>query len=90
LVVVDAELWPQVSGALTAAGLRADVSIPIGGDVIEGGVSLGQFISDQPATEPDTVVHGDDIWEILFTSGTTALPKGVMLSHSYAHMGAYV
>jgi acyl-CoA synthetase (AMP-forming)/AMP-acid ligase II len=89
LVVVDAELWPRVSGALTAAGLRPDVSIPIGAGVIDGGVSFGQFISQQPETEPDTVVHGDDIWEILFTSGTTALPKGVMLSHSYAHMGAY-
>jgi acyl-CoA synthetase (AMP-forming)/AMP-acid ligase II len=89
LVVVDAELWPQAGDALTAAGLRADVSIPIGGDVISGGVSFGEFITGQPATEPDTVVHGDDIWEILFTSGTTALPKGVMLSHSYAHMGAY-
>ncbi len=37
---LDAELWPQASGALTAAGLRPDVSIPIGADVISGGVSF--------------------------------------------------
>jgi acyl-CoA synthetase (AMP-forming)/AMP-acid ligase II len=89
LVVVDAELWPQVAGALTGAGLRADVSIPIGAGVVDGSVSFSQFVAGQQAAEPDTVVHGDDIWEILFTSGTTALPKGVMLSHSYAHMGGY-
>jgi acyl-CoA synthetase (AMP-forming)/AMP-acid ligase II len=89
MVVVDAELWPRVAGPLSAAGLRPDVSIPIGAGPVGGGASFSDFIAGQPATEPDTVVHGDDIWEILFTSGTTALPKGVMLSHSYAHMGAY-
>jgi acyl-CoA synthetase (AMP-forming)/AMP-acid ligase II len=88
LVIVDAELWPGVAEVVGAAGLAPDVTIPIGGPAIPGGVSFTEFLAGQPATEPDAVVHGDDIWEILFTSGTTAMPKGVMLSHSYAYMGA--
>lgn len=87
-VVVDAEIWPGVAEVIGAAGLRPDVTIPIGGGVAPGGVSFTEFLAGQPAAEPDAVVHGDDIWEILFTSGTTAMPKGVMLSHSYAYMGA--
>jgi acyl-CoA synthetase (AMP-forming)/AMP-acid ligase II len=88
LVIVDAELWPRVEEVVGAAGLLPDVTIPIGGNVAPGGVSFTEFLTGQAATEPDAVVHGDDIWEILFTSGTTAMPKGVMLSHSYAYMGA--
>ena len=42
----------------------------------------------RPTTEPDVEIHGDDIWELLFTSGTTAMPKGVMLSHSDATSAA--
>jgi acyl-CoA synthetase (AMP-forming)/AMP-acid ligase II len=44
------------------------------------------LLEGRPATEPDVEIHGDDIWQLLFTSGTTAMPKGVMLSHSYAHL----
>ena len=34
-------------------------------------------------------IHADDIWEILFTSGTTALPKGVMISHACSYAAGF-
>src|SRR4029077_405855 len=47
------------------------------------------FIAGQAGTEPDVEIHGDDIWEILFTSGTTALPKGVMISHACSYAAGF-
>ncbi len=33
-------------------------------------------------------IHGDDIWSLLFTTGTTSMPKAVMSSHTYSYMAS--
>lgn len=88
LAVVDAELWPRAEAPFTQRGLEVAVTITIGGGAVPGSVSFSEFVAGQPADEPEVEIHGDDIWEILFTSGTTALPKGVMISHTCSYMGA--
>jgi acyl-CoA synthetase (AMP-forming)/AMP-acid ligase II len=89
LTIVDAVLWPRAREAFARQGLTPDVTIEIGGGVVEGSVSFLDFVENAATTEPDVEIHGDDIWEIIFTSGTTALPKGVMVSHSYSYLAAY-
>ncbi|MFC4946489.1 AMP-binding protein [Pseudonocardia sp. GCM10023141] len=86
--IVDAELWPQAQAAFDATGLRVGATITIGGGPIAGSMSFSELLAGHPATEPEVEIHGDDIWQLLFTSGTTALPKGAMLSHSMTHLAA--
>jgi acyl-CoA synthetase (AMP-forming)/AMP-acid ligase II len=89
LAIVDAELWPRAREPFAAKGLRAGVTIAIGGLPVPGSVSFSEFIAGQSGTEPDVEIHADDIWEILFTSGTTALPKGVMISHACSYAAGF-
>jgi acyl-CoA synthetase (AMP-forming)/AMP-acid ligase II len=89
LAIVDAELWPRAQEPFAVKALRAGVTIAIGGAPVPGSVSFTEFIAGQPGTEPDVEIHSDDIWEILFTSGTTALPKGVMISHACSYAAGF-
>ncbi|HVV23618.1 MAG TPA: AMP-binding protein [Pseudonocardiaceae bacterium] len=89
LAVVDAELWPRAARTFADAGVDVAVTITVGGGPVPGSVSFTDFTAGQPTTEPDVEIHGDDVWEILFTSGTTALPKGVMMSHTCSYMAAF-
>jgi acyl-CoA synthetase (AMP-forming)/AMP-acid ligase II len=86
---VDAELWAVASETLTKHEIRGAI-IPIGGNQVpDGWVSFEQLVEGAPVTEPIVEIHGDDIWEILPTSGTTSMPKAVMLSHNHAYITAY-
>ncbi|HEY1967553.1 MAG TPA: AMP-binding protein, partial [Pseudonocardia sp.] len=87
--IVEAGLWERARQPFQAHRLRPGITIPLGGDPVPGSVSFADFVATQPLDEPDVEIHGDDIWQILFTSGTTALHKGAMISHNASYFAAY-
>jgi acyl-CoA synthetase (AMP-forming)/AMP-acid ligase II len=89
LAIVDAELWARAREPFSQYGLAPAVTIPIGGAAVEGTVTFAELAEGHPTTEPEVEIHADDIWQILFTSGTTAYPKGAMVSHQCSTLAAY-
>lgn len=86
--VVDAEHLPVVKGILDAR------SVPVVATIVTSGQSTGDvprftdYVAGRAMTEPETRIHGDDVWQLLFTSGTSAAPKGAMISHHNTHYTA--
>jgi acyl-CoA synthetase (AMP-forming)/AMP-acid ligase II len=87
--IVDAVLWPKATEGFALAGLVPDVTIELGGGPVASSIGFGAFVEGAATTEPDVEIHGDDVWEIIFTSGTTAMPKGAMVSHNYSYLAGY-
>jgi acyl-CoA synthetase (AMP-forming)/AMP-acid ligase II len=88
-VVIDSEFWPKIKNVLDKNGLLPDIFIPIGSDEVLDTMDFKEFINTQSEEPPEIEIHVDDIWEILFTSGTTSMPKCVMISHMYTYMCSY-
>ena len=51
---------------------------------IEGYAYLGTSTEDYPADDPEVSLTGDDLLWLQYTSGTTGLPKGAMLTQGIA------
>jgi acyl-CoA synthetase (AMP-forming)/AMP-acid ligase II len=54
-----------------------------------GWFDFGQLISGQPATTPSIAIAPEDECNIIYSSGTTALPKGIVHTHACRMQWAY-
>lgn len=88
LAIVDAPFWPKIRPLLEQAGVCVGIVIAVGAERAPGIATFAEFVAGQSSGEPDVEIHGDDIAELLFTSGTSANPKAAMLSHINITMSA--
>src|SRR5207247_2561400 len=70
------------AGRARTPRLRHVVAVGPGQTPASGVRSFGELIASQPATPPAPVdVQEDELVALPYSSGTTGLPKGVMLTH---------
>jgi len=55
----------------------------------EGYQSYEKLIAEASPEEPDVVVDAEDVWNLMYTSGTTGKPKGVVRTHE-SNISQYV
>ncbi|MDT4789491.1 Long-chain-fatty-acid--CoA ligase [compost metagenome] len=80
-VIVDDQFLPLTEGILAAAKNRPLLIHAGDGEAPDGMHSFERLIADS-APIADSGHGGDDLAVIMYTGGTTGLPKGVMMSHA--------
>jgi long-chain acyl-CoA synthetase len=85
ILAIHADYLPALAG-MTSGLPSVRRIVVIGGDAADGGdpraQSFEEWIEGAPTDDPGHVGEPDDVSMQLYTSGTTGLPKGVMLTNA--------
>jgi len=80
--IVEAPFVEMIDSIKDNLPVPKDAYVYMGdGPVPEGYIDFEGWLSKSSPDEPEVMVDSADIWTIMYTSGTTGRPKGVMRTH---------
>ncbi|PLW83572.1 long-chain fatty acid--CoA ligase [Kineobactrum sediminis] len=88
VLVVSTDQWARLQGLLSR--MPASLTLRVtSGPAEPGWLGLAELCRDQPNTLPDLRLAADAALNIIYSSGTTGLPKGILHSHRTRRDWAY-
>jgi acyl-CoA synthetase (AMP-forming)/AMP-acid ligase II len=78
-IIVQQKYLPTIRQILPE--LTSVKTVIVIGDAADGTISYEALLARGEATKPAVKIEEDDLCWLLYTSGTTGLPKGAMLTH---------